>query len=130
VAQHDHPLARIQELLRRGLELVPMLRYRPKDVVGDGFGAVVGTPGWCSLHIGLLPYYFWVHEAHDGLDVGPVERLVPLAHDVHVLFGHAFFSSFPTRFPGGFYLSHRKHDAIERNPLRTSENPLSTSLGE
>src|SRR5918994_292235 len=88
VAQHDHALARVQELIGYGLEVVPVAHYRAEDVVGDGFRAMVRAALGQSLHIGLLPFYFWVHQSHYGIDVAPVERIVALAHDVHVFFGH------------------------------------------
>src|SRR5829696_7302399 len=87
-AQDDHALSGVQELLRHGLEIVPIPHYCPEDVVGDVFGAMVRTPLRQSLHIGLLPLDIRIHEAHYGIDVAPVEGIVSVAQDVHVLFRH------------------------------------------
>ena len=100
VTQHDHALSRVQELSGHGLEVVPVAPYRAENVVGYGFGAVVGAPLWQSLYVGLLSFDFRVHKTHHGIDVGSVERLVSFAQDVHVLFGHAYAPFQPAGLAG------------------------------
>src|SRR5829696_2355730 len=87
-AQDDHALSGVQELLRYGLEIVQTLHRWTEDVVDDCFWAMVRASARHPLHIGFLPLDIRVHNARHGIDVAPVEGIVSVAQDVHVLFRH------------------------------------------
>src|SRR4051794_31200131 len=87
VADHNDVVARVDEGIGLGLELIEVLRDRREDIVGDALGAAKRALGSASA-ARLVPLDSWIESFQNCRNVRAVERLVGVAHGVDVLLGH------------------------------------------